>query len=99
MNGVDPREMNVLHDPENSNIYQDALFYDTIAFKKVVRHYAMKKGFEKARFIAKCKFDCILFALKCLMRLAQQLHQSLICSWEEGNHNSNSSAACLGHDL
>lgn len=82
MNGVDPQEINVLHDLENSNIYRGALFSDAIAFRKVVRHYAMKKGFEfvglktnKVKFTAKCKSKCIFLALRCSMWFTQQLHR------------------------
>jgi len=64
VNGVDPQEINVLHDLENSNIYRGALFSDAIAFRKVVRHYAVKRGFkfagmqtDKTRFITKCKSE------------------------------------------
>jgi len=64
VNDADPRELNVLHDPENPNIVKGALFPDIIAFRKAVRHYAVKRGFEfagmqtdKTRFIAKCKSE------------------------------------------
>jgi hypothetical protein len=64
VNDADPQELNVLHDPENPNIVKGALFSDIIAFRKAVRHYAVKRGFEftgmqtdKTRFIAKCKSE------------------------------------------
>ena len=58
---ADPLEINVLHDPENPKIVKGELFPDIIAFKKAIRHYAVKIGFEfvvgyktdKTRFIAK----------------------------------------------
>jgi hypothetical protein len=37
-----------LHDPENPVIVKDAMFPNMIAFRKVVRHYAVKRGFELA---------------------------------------------------
>jgi len=59
---ADPLEINVLHDPENPKIVKGELFPDIIAFRKALRHYAVKTGFElapgyksdKQRFIAKC---------------------------------------------
>ena len=59
---ADPLEINVLHDPKNPKIVKGELFPDIIAFRKALRHYAMKTGFElapgyksdKQRFIAKC---------------------------------------------
>jgi hypothetical protein len=41
----DPQVFNVIHDPENPKIEKDALFPDIIAFRKAIRHYAVKKGF------------------------------------------------------
>jgi len=60
---ADPDEIRVLHDPENPRIEKGALFPDIITFRKAVRHYAVKKGFELApgiktdptRYIARCK--------------------------------------------
>jgi hypothetical protein len=61
---ADPLEVHVIHDPENPNIVQGARFPDIISFRKAIRHYAVKKGFELAnlqtdptRFIAKCKHE------------------------------------------
>jgi hypothetical protein len=59
---ADPLEVHVLHDPENPKIVVGKLFPDIIAFRKAIRHYAVKTGFElakgyktdKTRFIAKC---------------------------------------------
>jgi len=59
---ADPLEINVLHDPKNLKIVKGELFPDIIAFRKALRHYAVKTGFElapgyktdKQRFIAKC---------------------------------------------
>jgi len=60
---ADPNEIRVLHDPENPRIEKGALFPDITAFRKAVRHYAVKTSFEFApgiktdptRFIARCK--------------------------------------------
>jgi hypothetical protein len=60
---ADPDEIRVLHGPENQRIEKGALFPDIIAFRKAVRHHAVKTGFEFARgiktdptrFIAKCR--------------------------------------------
>ena len=60
---ADPLEVNILHDPENPKIVKGELFPDVIAFRKAIRYYAVKTGFEfakagyktdKTRFIAKC---------------------------------------------
>lgn len=58
---ADPEEITVLHDPENPKIIKGELFPDIVTFRKAIRHYAVKKGFEfanlktdKTRFIAKC---------------------------------------------
>ena len=60
---ADPNEVTVLHDSENPKIVKGELFPDIIAFRKAIRHYAVKTGFEfatpgyktdKSRFIAKC---------------------------------------------
>ena len=45
---IDPLEINVLHNPENPKIMKGELFPDIIAFRKVLRHYAVKIGFELA---------------------------------------------------
>lgn len=57
----DPQVFNVIHDPENPKIEKDALFPDIIAFRKAIRHYAVKKGFvfaglktDPTRFLAHC---------------------------------------------
>ncbi|EAZ15920.1 hypothetical protein OsJ_31341 [Oryza sativa Japonica Group] len=54
------RLVRVIHDLENPKIEKDALFPDIISYRKEIRHYAIKKGFEFAnletdptRFIAK----------------------------------------------
>ena len=63
MDDADPLEVNVLHDPENPKIVKGELFPDINSFRKAIRHYAMKTGFEfatagyksdKTKFIAKC---------------------------------------------
>ena len=62
MDDADPLEVHVLHDPKNPKIVKGELFSDIIAFRKVIRHYEVKIGFEfavgykidKTRFIAKC---------------------------------------------
>ena len=41
---ADPLEVHVLHDPENPNIVKGALFPDIIAFRKAIRHHAVKSG-------------------------------------------------------
>lgn len=59
---ADSLEVHVLHDPENPKIVKGELFPDIIAFRKAIRHYAVKTGFEfavgyktdKTRFIARC---------------------------------------------
>ena len=58
----DPLEVHVLHDPENPKIVKGERFPDIVAFRKAIRHFAVKTGFEfaasvridKTRFIAKC---------------------------------------------
>ena len=45
---ADPLEINVLHDPKNPKIVKGELFLDIITFRKALRHYAMKTGFELA---------------------------------------------------
>ncbi|CAA0811236.1 Unknown protein [Striga hermonthica] len=61
---ADPQEVHVIYDPQNPNIVKGARFPDIISFRKAIRHYAVKKGFEFAnlqtdpsRFIAKCKAE------------------------------------------
>ena len=58
---ADPLEVHVLHDAENPNIVRGALFPDIIAFRKAIRHHAVKIEFEfarvktdKTRFIEHC---------------------------------------------
>ena len=43
---ADPNEIRVLHDPENPRIEKGALFPDITAFRKAVRRYAVKTGFD-----------------------------------------------------
>jgi hypothetical protein len=45
---ADPEEIRVLHDPENPTIEVGALFPDIATFRKAIRHWAVKKGFEFA---------------------------------------------------
>jgi hypothetical protein len=45
---ADPLEVHVLHDPENPNIVKEVLFPDIIAFRKAIRHHAVKTGFQFA---------------------------------------------------
>jgi hypothetical protein len=61
VNDADPQEVQVIHDPENPKIAIGSQFPDIIAFRKAIRHYAVKEGFEfaglktdKGRFIAHC---------------------------------------------
>ena len=61
VNDADPQELNVIHDPDQPNIEQGALFPDIVSFRKATRHYAVQRGFEftdlktdKTKFIAKC---------------------------------------------
>lgn len=61
MTDADPQEINMVYDLENPNITGGVLVTNIATFGKVVRHYAMKRGFEFAnlktdtcRFIAKC---------------------------------------------
>jgi len=58
---IDPKEITVLHDPKNPKIVKGQLFSDIVTFRKAIRHYTVKKGFELAklqtdptRFIAHC---------------------------------------------
>ena len=59
---ADPLEVHVIHDPENPKIIKGVQYPDIITFRKAIRHFAVKKGFEfaklktdKTRFIAQCK--------------------------------------------
>jgi hypothetical protein len=45
---ADPLEVHVLHDPENPKIVKGELFPDIVTFRKAIRHYAVKTGFEFA---------------------------------------------------
>ena len=62
VNDADPLEVQVLHDPENPKIAKGGRFLDIVAFRKAIRHFVVKTGFEfgasvrtdKSRFIAKC---------------------------------------------
>ena len=54
----------MIHDPENPKIVKGGLFPDIVAFRKAIRHHAVKIGFEfidlqtdQTRFIAKCKAE------------------------------------------
>lgn len=40
--------INVLHDSNNPKIVKGELFHDIIAFRKAIRHYAVKRSFEFA---------------------------------------------------
>jgi len=59
---ADHLEVHVLQDPKNPKIVEGQLFTDIIAFRKAIRHYAVKTGFafavgyktDKSRFIARC---------------------------------------------
>ena len=55
------KEFNVIHDPEHPNIEKGALFPNIVTFRKAIRHYAVRRGFEfrdlktdPTKFIAKC---------------------------------------------
>ena len=55
-------EVVIAYDRENPNIEEKAMFPDMVTFRKAIRHYAVKTGFElcnvrtdTTRFIAKCK--------------------------------------------
>jgi len=58
----DPLEVQVLHDPKNPQIVKGECFPNIVAFRKAIRHFVVKTGFEfgasvrtdKSRFIAKC---------------------------------------------
>ncbi|CAO2142307.1 unnamed protein product [Urochloa humidicola] len=61
VNDQDPQEIHVIHDPENPVIAKGARLPSIIAFRKAMRHHAVKVGFEfaglktdKTRFIAHC---------------------------------------------
>jgi len=61
VNDADPQEFNVIHDPEHPNIVKGALFPNIVTFRKAIRHFAVRRGFEfrdlktyPTRFIAKC---------------------------------------------
>ncbi|WVZ87679.1 hypothetical protein U9M48_034280, partial [Paspalum notatum var. saurae] len=63
VNDADLEEINVVNDPLNPRVEEGALFSDIVTFRKAIRHYALKKGFEfsvvksdKTRFIAKCAY-------------------------------------------
>jgi hypothetical protein len=45
----DSEEIRVLQDPDNPIIEKGALFPDIITFRKAIKHYAVKKGFEFAK--------------------------------------------------
>jgi hypothetical protein len=59
---ADPLEVNVLHDPDNPKIAKLELFPDIKTFRKAIRHYAVKTGFE---FAAGVKTDTTRFIAKC----------------------------------
>jgi hypothetical protein len=48
VNNADPDEIGVLHDCENPRIERGALFSDIVSFRKVVRQFAIKRGFKFA---------------------------------------------------
>jgi len=52
---VDPQEVHVIHDPENPKIMKGRLFPDIVAFRKAIRHYAVKTGFEFAGLQTDCR--------------------------------------------
>ncbi|WVZ84632.1 hypothetical protein U9M48_031641 [Paspalum notatum var. saurae] len=61
VNDADPEELHVVNDPLNPRVEEGALFANIVTFRKALRHYAVKRGFEftgvrtdKTRFIAKC---------------------------------------------
>jgi hypothetical protein len=61
VNDVDPEEIQVIHNPENPKIEVGSRFPNIVAFRKAIRHYVVKEGFEfaglktdKGRFIAHC---------------------------------------------
>jgi MuDR family transposase len=66
INDVADAEYTIAYDPNNPKIELNALFPDVDAFRKALRHYAIKNEFEfstvksdKKRFIGKCKHvDC-----------------------------------------
>lgn len=106
MNDVDPQEINLLHDHENSHIYQGALFSDVIAFRKVTRHYAVKKEFEfvglntdKVKFTTKCKSECIFLALRCSCGLLNSYTGPSGSSWWWRITTITHGRACVGHGL
>lgn len=60
----DPQVIHVLHNPENPYVRKGALFPDIIAFRKAIRHHAIKKDFkfhrvqtDKTRFRAECAHE------------------------------------------
>jgi hypothetical protein len=60
LNDADLQELNVINDPEDPKIEVGSLFPNTIAFRKAIRYYVVKRIFEfkdlkidKTRFIAK----------------------------------------------
>ena len=61
MNDADPQEVIVIHDPENPKIERGSKFPDIIAFRKAIRHYAVKEGFE----ITRLKTDLTRFIAHC----------------------------------
>lgn len=61
INDTDPQEVHVIHVPENRKIVIGSQFPDIVTFRKAIRHWVVKKGFEfagiktnKTRFIARC---------------------------------------------
>ena len=61
VNDANPQEVIVIHDPENPKIERGSKFPDIIAFRKAIRHYAVKEVFEftglkidRTTFIAHC---------------------------------------------
>jgi hypothetical protein len=48
---ADPQEVHVIHDPENPKIVVGGQFPGIISFRKAIRHYAVKTGFEYAGLV------------------------------------------------
>ena len=64
INDADPLEVRVIHDPENPKIVKGGRWPDIVSFRKAIRHFAVKTGFEfadlvtdKTKFRARCKAE------------------------------------------
>jgi len=64
INDADPQEVHVIHDPENSKIVKGGWWPDIVAFRKAIRYFTVKTGFEfadlvtdKTKFRARCKAE------------------------------------------